>query len=299
MCRLYLVIFGLFVAQSANSQNESKPYFSAELTQIDSATWIDGFEITVDDWREFIYYNDVRLYLQLEDITIRSFDYVALNDRNLPDKEIVPEYAILFQETQNLGWGGNIYKQRIPVPIEPKSKNNPHGHAMNAHYAKRPIVGITYQQALDFCKWRTSRDSILSIKGGGKPRFKYRLPSPEEIDKLNLDVDSIAHRNDPKKAGAAFNYKGAKYRLNPKKKEKFEVLFRGIGMAPIHVSFFSEKNGMYNIQGNVAEMTSVEGISMGGSFNHSAKDCRPGIIQKYSSAASWLGFRCVAELVEF
>ncbi|HET6224738.1 MAG TPA: hypothetical protein VFF27_00570 [Bacteroidia bacterium] len=48
-----------------------------------------------------------------------------------------------------------------------------------------------------------------------------------------------------------------------------------------------------NIQGNVAEMTSVKGIAKGGSYSQYAKDSYSGAINNYTKPEFWLGFRCV------
>ena len=54
---------------------------------------------------------------------------------------------------------------------------------------------------------------------------------------------------------------------------------------------------LYNIFGNVAEMTSEKGIAKGGSFAHTLEECAADRVQKYDAPKAWLGFRCVAEVV--
>ncbi|WP_375561983.1 formylglycine-generating enzyme family protein [Bernardetia sp. OM2101] len=55
--------------------------------------------------------------------------------------------------------------------------------------------------------------------------------------------------------------------------------------------------GLYNMFGNVAEMTSEKGIAKGGSFAHTLEECAADKVQTYDSPQAWLGFRCVAEVV--
>jgi Sulfatase-modifying factor enzyme 1 len=52
-------------------------------------------------------------------------------------------------------------------------------------YFDYPIIGITYEQAVDFCKWRTDRVMENYVKNRSKLRnsfrsVKYRLPTKEE-----------------------------------------------------------------------------------------------------------------------
>jgi len=54
---------------------------------------------------------------------------------------------------------------------------------------------------------------------------------------------------------------------------------------------------LYNMFGNVAEMTSEKGIAKGGSFYHTLEECAADKVQIYDSPQAWLGFRCVAEVV--
>lgn len=52
--------------------------------------------------------------------------------------------------------------------------------------------------------------------------------------------------------------------------------------------------GLYEMIGNVAEMTEVKGIAKGGSFRNSLSDFTINTDFLYDSPKEWLGFRCVA-----
>jgi len=51
------------------------------------------------------------------------------------------------------------------------------------------------------------------------------------------------------------------------------------------------------LQGNAAEMTSTEGIAMGGSFRHSARETFSDRKQEYNKPENWLGFRYVVTIL--
>ena len=67
-----------------------------------------------------------------------------------------------------------------------------------------------------------------------------------------------------------FNYRNAWCDQCPNmEKFKNHPVFKKIGSEAIHVwSFFPNNFKLYNVKGNVAEMTSVKGIAKGGSYFH-------------------------------
>lgn len=54
-----------------------------------------------------------------------------------------------------------------------------------------------------------------------------------------------------------------------------------------------EKNFIYNLLGNVAEMIQEKGICKGGGWRNKLEECRVGKDQEYTKPNSWTGFRCV------
>jgi formylglycine-generating enzyme required for sulfatase activity len=70
-------------------------------------------------------------------------------------------------------------------------------------------------------------------------------------------------------------------------------------VAPVNVdAFMPNAKGLYNIQGNVAEMTATKGIAKGGSFRHYAIESFRDAKQHYNGPADWLGFRIAVTAVE-
>jgi hypothetical protein len=57
-----------------------------------------------------------------------------------------------------------------------------------------------------------------------------------------------------------------------------------------------KSHSIVDIQGNVAEMTSIKGLSKGGSYFHYAAETFKGKEIPYNKPERWLGFRCVAKL---
>jgi formylglycine-generating enzyme required for sulfatase activity len=163
-----------------------------------------------------------------------------------------------------------------------------------------PITGITVKQAQAFAAWVTERYSL-----DGKYAdlsLTFRLPTPDEVDSLLTDIfgdfkpgmeNFDAFKNGINSHGCAiYNHAHNSWCDNNKNMK----LRYGYGV-PMEVNFFfPDWNGLYDLMGNVAEMTSVEGVAKGGSCIHPASACQPGNDIKYDGPQWWLGFRLVAEL---
>lgn len=144
-----------------------------------------------------------------------------------------------------------------------------------------PVTGVSYEQVVDYCKFRTKQNRNNSAT--------YRLPSPDEWrefairglinkEKLNYLPDSL-----DKKKCLNFNYKSS-FQCN-----------RHIFLNKLNIvgSFDPDKNGLYDFFGNLSEMTSIKGVSKGGNYNLYAKQCHVDSTQYYTKPEKWLGFRCL------
>lgn len=163
-------------------------------------------------------------------------------------------------------------------------------------YYKYPVVGVSYEQALAFCKWRTDRvkefaNKIPSRSKLGdtykKGNFYYRLPTKEEWEyaasagtKLPYGFQSLQ----TKESVPNFNVT-----------ETYSLGYYNLG-GDITVPVFCKKPnsfGLYNTIGNVSEMIMDKGISKGGSWANSIKECYIKDSISYEKTSCWLGFRCV------
>ena len=75
--------------------------------------------------------------------------------------------------------------------IKKYSYNEPYASVYYWHPAYRayPVVGISYEQAIEFCKWRTEMVSIFMAKSKKYALidFEYRLPSKKEWETLTYN----------------------------------------------------------------------------------------------------------------
>jgi formylglycine-generating enzyme required for sulfatase activity/disulfide oxidoreductase YuzD len=63
-------------------------------------------------------------------------------------------------------------------------------------------------------------------------------------------------------------------------------------------SYFPNDIGLYDVVGNVAEMTIERGKACGGSWNHSPEESTMRSVSKYDKPEAWIGFRVFMEIIE-
>jgi len=157
-----------------------------------------------------------------------------------------------------------------------------------------PVVGINYEQAVAFCKWRTERVKyFLSVaRKFDYPDFEYRLPSKEEWEYLSggsgeifsaqNHIEQVVNKKDNQ---VYVDHRKANFKSN-------DTLISPFYTRPVK-SYSKNHLGMFDVIGNVSEMTSTKGISKGGSWNHTLDESRVGKDIIYTKPTAWLGFRCV------
>lgn len=176
------------------------------------------------------------------------------------------------------------------VWLDKKAYNMPYALHYYKHVAYKdyPVVGITYNQAVAFCKWRTDRvKEFYMIRHKKDLPIEYRLPTIEEWEMLSHSGMTVfSNKGRDEKGRITSNHARPDDTLDVSAYSGTDVT------APVY-SYRANSFGLYNSIGNVAEMVKEEGISKGGSWRHRLDDCRVGKNIPYSKPESWLGFRCV------
>lgn len=198
---------------------------------------------------------------------------------------------------RNYGEESELYLQAIPdteVWLKNGLLSQPYVDTYLYHpaYEDYPVVGISYEQAIKFCKWRTKavKKMIKENDFYCPKNFMYRLPTQTEWELV---------------ANAGYNNQQIR-QINKQRKKYGEntrlcnMNFGNLenGPAPTR-AYLPNKYGIYNIYGNVAEFVAEPGIAMGGSFTHLFKEIVPTNNPiSYSEPQYWLGLRCVCEIIE-
>lgn len=182
------------------------------------------------------------------------------------------------------------------------SYNEPYVQCYFRHpaYRKYPVVGVSYEQAVVYCKWRTERvKEFIKLRKSyktieetfGVKDFYYRLPTKEEWEYA---------ANAGQGNGYGFQKLITKENI-PNFNVKEAYAFYGDGWSDIlQPAVYKNPNsfGLYNTIGNVAEMTTEKGTCKGGGWINSIADCEISDSIKYENPSSWLGFRCVCVMIK-
>ncbi|WP_107038601.1 SUMF1/EgtB/PvdO family nonheme iron enzyme [Brumimicrobium mesophilum] len=188
-------------------------------------------------------------------------------------------------------------------------------------YRAHPIVGISYEQAIAYSKWRSDRvmeyiliqegviainssknkDSIFTIEKYFKGQYlnhqpsqqvkiypEYRLPSPENFRKLSVFADSINEINGKSCKG---DNSSESIRLNCIEDKTKALPF---GKQPtLATSIKCNKTVIHHLQGNVREMTDIQGNFYGLSFIDSCEEDSDKVVSDDNLINAYTGFRNV------
>lgn len=222
---------------------------------------------------------------------------VQVNDSLFADETEISNFSWWEYELwtkAHYGAGSKEHLAMLPDTLvwrDTLSFNEPYVQYYYRHPAYRdfPVVGISYGQALAYCRWRTERVKLyLSIQKDFKNRhFHYRLPSKAEWEKLaETSVNVLINNGKDRQGLYQLNCAMDEAAWEKRKAKSADVI------SPVR-SYSANSLKLYNLLGNVAEMVSEKGICKGGGWKNMAEECRPGKDTEYSKPTAWLGFRCV------
>lgn len=223
---------------------------------------------------------------------------VQINDTLFADEVEVSNFAWQEYESWTKTFYGINSKEHLAILPdtlvwrEKLSNNEPYVLHYYRHSAYRdfPVVGISYEQAVSYCKWRTERvKTFLSTKKDFKNQnFHYRLPTKAEWEKFAESSTEFLNNGGKNSKGQrqlnCVNDDTTKLKGWPHKYNDVT--------APVY-SYFPNSLKIYNATGNVAEMILEKGICKGGGWRNQLDECRPGKDTQYTKPNAWLGFRCV------
>jgi len=276
---IFIILFVSFISGCYSILN------SGRFNRVDYGMWkynknffFDDTEITVSDW--FAYYS-----------WLINNEGIVSAQKVLPDSNAIePDVWQAFKNPQREFSYSPARHAILPIGYFKincnDSLNNKYGNSWGqcCAYLLLPITGITYEQAVDFCKWKTKwrGDSIMT----------YRLPTLQEwkniaLESLNVKEKKSAIKDSLSKKGCPnFNYK---YKTNCDWFVKNNISTS----RKLIVAAISSNNKGYDFFGNVSEMTLEKGFAKGGNYMMYAKQCHVDSVQKYTKPEKWLGFRCV------
>lgn len=156
-------------------------------------------------------------------------------------------------------------------------------YLFSGKYDQWPITCISFDQAVNYCRWRTAqyKDEAKKHPDWFK-EIVFHLPSKEQwTSAARAGNDSSSYF-----FGEVSTSSG---------KCKFNATLPASTAKPIFKSVSSGlKNalGMIHVHGNAAEMTSTRGVAVGGHMNLFPEDCAFGKTLGYAEVSPYVGFRC-------
>jgi hypothetical protein len=261
-------------------------------------TLIDETEISVAEWLEYCYYSNAVMDSFYLENRLNMAQKTFLLSASLPQIQVARNYESIKQFISNPsdrilksfdGLRGTVY---LPISRDAYKVDSIKNKLV--FYLSTPITNITFEQVISFCKWRSGIDELVSRCRKIDYFFQYTLPSKDWCYRLIPKNDSVDYSRN-----ASFNYRYAQITKLDKKDAESVYNYRMCGKYPMSIFSFKhsiayKKCKLYNLRGNVAEMTSEKGIAFGGSYFHSAHSSNANNFQKYESSEEWLGFRCIA-----
>lgn len=181
-----------------------------------------------------------------------------------------------------------------------------HSHPAYRHY---PVVNITREGAELYCEWLTEK---LREADGGKSGLVFRLPTHDEwlfAAKGGLELSTYAWggpylRNS--KGCYLCNFAALGAENIARDSTGTLIVKRGIvsqtnGNEPVDItapvkSYFPNGYGLYNMNGNVAEIVADRDVAAGGSWNDPGYDVRNESTKPYTGSGTTVGFRIVASV---
>jgi hypothetical protein len=170
-----------------------------------------------------------------------------------------------------------------------------------------PVVGISFQQAKNFCTWRTNAVNAYLLEKDGhlkkETRFDFSLQDYLNVMLMQGKIDSF-QRYPVYLLPTSDILEELEY-LDDFNSRSNRVICDALSDDD-HSFFMLKKNENYNkfgaivnLSGNLAEMASEEGIAYGGSWLHDEDECRISKKQTYNEPSAWLGYRCAVVMMTF
>lgn len=178
-------------------------------------------------------------------------------------------------------------------------------------YANFPVVNVTYEGAMLYCEWLEQK---INASMEGKQQVKVRLPHHEEIIRAAAGDDLSARyswkgqylRNS--KGQFLCNFTGFPQELLTRDSSGVIVVkkdlpismtdIKGVDVLAPSKSYYPSEYGVYNLNGNAAEMIIDQGFAVGGSWRSHGYDIRIQSIQQYNGSSCSVGFRPVFTVIQ-
>jgi hypothetical protein len=180
-------------------------------------------------------------------------------------------------------------------------------YAWHPAYNNYPVVNISYEGAVEYCKWLTvqynqqhPQGKYVSFRLPTEQEWRYAAGSKNEKATTPFPNDDIlscdpAITGKKKSKNETDTTEHCLYLGNIKTDKGYQA-DGGFQMLPVH-TYPSNDLGLHNTFGNVAEMTSTKGIIKGGSWADLFSECTFDKNATYGDLDPRVGFRMIMEVI--
>jgi hypothetical protein len=299
------LLFLAFVTSFSMYAQETDPLEKVsvyECLKQDRTTFIKQTEVSISDWFSYIFDLHIEDWESDEEFDVSSMFPDSIADINKPIYEI-------FKRTwpgdfdAKAKWQTSIVSFPLYLTKEEKKKKD------YENLLSMPLTGLAYSDVNKFLKWKGIKlDEFGDPEGDREYYHQVSLVSVAMYDTLIQNAIE-ARRSVKDKEGNLtvvgdsantsgcflYNFKGsANCAASAGRLKMYGTLKGPVGVT----SYMPDVNGFYNLLGNVAEMTEVEGVAKGGHYEIYASEILKNKEQKYETGDVLIGFRYWVKLIE-
>lgn len=199
-------------------------------------------------------------------------------------------------KTEKVDWKSFLNESQVNLDDADLFK---HGHPDDA---KMPIQNISYEAATEYCKWLTEIYNRSEYKKKKFSKVVFRLPTEAEWEnaakgRLNADYPWGGYSYKNAEGCYLSNFDVTSEKPCEDCKEKISANDGGYFTVPAD-AYFPNNFGLYNMSGNVAEMTVTKGLAKGGSWKDTPENCKISAKQTYTKPNPKVGFRVFMEILD-
>lgn len=234
------------------------------------------------------------------------------------------EYRTFLQDLKNTG-KDDLFKSCNYDSLQWRTQPMINIYHWHPAYNQYPVVNITHEAAIAYCNWLSKKYNTNNDREFKKVLF-YLPRETDWIYAANAFTDgklpwygdkpydfegnylaNIKHRYIGQVNGRILGDSDSKQKdVEEAPKKEFEVK---IGVMNnymcddgfhtlINAHYPANRIGVYDIIGNVAEMTGIKGIAKGGHWNSYIEDCFVDRHQKHEGPSPLIGFRVFMQVIE-